>query len=354
MKKCVSMLLIVMLILSMGMVAFGEEPTPRVVDQPGFKVIYELAKNSLKGIIAPAQTFTYTIEPVRFEKDNKVVGGVEIPEISTQSVTFDEADLTTATNPVTKTVSLDEITTIKWPQVGVYYYNVVQSVTNKAAGVTYSSEPQTLKVSVFRDENNTPVAGHVALNKGDKKTDGFNNTYTAGNLTVKKQVTGNMGDTEKPFEVDVTFTTKTGEAPVKSVISYQEGAETKKIQPGDWKSTDDTTVEKVVTKRISLKDKDEITFQNIPVGVSYTVKEEDYKSDGYDTSYKVNDEASAPTEEAFGLMDADGETVTIENKKDGPLETSLMLDRLPYLLLLTLSGAGLLWFFAKKRGEFEA
>lgn len=84
-------------------------------------------------------------------------------------------------------------------------------------------------------------------------------------------------------------------------------------------------------------------FTNIPYDVTYTVAEEDYRSEGYDAAdYEYSDEANK--------IDSVNDTVKITNNKGaGTIDTGITLDNLPYIMILALVAVAMVVLFGKKR-----
>ena len=175
----------------------------------------------------------------------------------------------------------------------------------------------------------------------DTKTGGFTNEYSAGSLAVKKEVTGNLGDTTKEFEVTVTFTKPTGKT-ISSTIRYTDGT-AKTIAPSDWTNG---TAEVV----IYLKHDETVTFTNIPYGVTYTVEEGDYTAEadgGYDAAtYVFSDETNKK-------IDTASDTVTITNNKSVGVDTGITLDSLPFVLILAVCAGAVVLFVVKRRRSVD-
>lgn len=323
MKKFLSILLALALVLSLGTVAFATGGEPGTTYEDHDKVT--LTKNyKLTGTgTSPAEIFTFenlTCTSVTDAADNMNTGSAPMPTIGT--VEFEEGAAGNG-DEMTGTVT---ITLPTYTSVGIYTYTF-NEVNRGTAGVTYRSEPITLKVTVLQGENGLIRVPAIHAETEDGKIDSFDNTYSAGSLTVEKIVTGNMGDRQKDFEVKVTFKAPVGDT-VKSNITYG-GDQT--ITPEEWD-------EGTATATITLKHGDDVTFSNIPYGVEYTVVESNY--DGYTTTY-INDEGKIETAET---------DATITNNKDGGvIDTGVFMDSLPYVLLLVGACAGLVVFFARRR-----
>ena len=151
-------------------------------------------------------------------------------------------------------------------------------------------------------------------------------------------VTGNLGDRDKEFNVTVTFTAPAGKE-MKSVISYTDGT-AKTIETSAWTEKDGSKQAEVT---IALKHDETVTFTNIPYDVTYTVTEADYTSEGYD------EENIVYSDDANKKIDSATDTVTITNNKGTTVDTGVVLDSLPYILLIAVAVVGVVAFTAKKR-----
>lgn len=234
--------------------------------------------------------------------------------------------------------------------VGIYTYKITEKAQG-TAGVTYWGKDIILKVTVVEQGGKIRVAAvHTEDAKADgtydtskggtsTKNDNFPNTYSAGSLAVTKKVTGNLGDKDKKFEVTVTFKAPEGKT-VKEAIKYSEGGKDKTIATSAWKNSE-------AEVKINLADSDTVTFMNIPYDVTYTVVEKDYKTtDGYDAAdYNFSD--------IDKIIDSANDTVTITNNKGGTVDTGVILDNAPYILMLAVVAGAAMTLVIKKRREEE-
>lgn len=234
--------------------------------------------------------------------------------------------------------------------VGIYTYKITEKAQG-TAGVTYWGKDIILKVTVIEQGGKIRVAAvHTEDAKADgtydtskggtsTKNDNFPNTYSAGSLAVTKKVTGNLGDKDKKFEVTVTFKAPEGKT-VKEAIKYSEDGKDKTIATSAWKNGE-------AEVKINLADSNTVTFMNIPYDVTYTVVEKDYKTtDGYDAAdYNFSD--------IDKKIDSANDTVTITNNKGGTVDTGVILDNAPYILMLAVVAGAAMTLVIKKRREEE-
>ena len=341
MKKFLSMLLAVVLVLSLGTVAFADGETKTYTDQS----TAELTKTyTLVGAgTSPEETFSFsalTCTSVSDAAAGVTTTNAPVPTINT--VTFDAG----AAGDSTKNVQKATITLPDYNSVGIYTYTFTET-DNKTAGVTYRSDAIKLVVTVIEQNGLIRVAGvHTEAADGEKSGE-FTNTYSAGSLAVTKNVTGLLGDKTKEFKVTVTFTAPAGKT-VKSNITYVDGNTKYTIAPENWANGK-------ATANITLKDSETVTFTNIPYGVTYSVVEDDYTTtDKYDAAkYSLNGASATTTPVSAEELDAASESVVITNNKGADPDTGITLDSMPYVVMLVVVCAGLFVVLAKKRAARE-
>ena len=324
MKKILAMLLAVMMLLSVASVAMAEgvTDTPTDMTTVTIKKVYKLAN---AGTTSPAETFTLAQVGAGRVTDGEASSAPALGTITGANFTEGAATVEGFTGDIT--VALPEYT-----NVGVYEYTL-KEVAGTTAGVTYYGDNITLKVTVINDtEGNLRIAAvhaeseNNALEAGKTKKDNFPNTYSAGTLKVSKTVTGNLGDKDKYFEFKVTLT---GETDKTYGETYTVTGGSNTANPATIKIGEETTFQ--------LKHGDIISIANLPYGVSYTVTET--AADGYTTTKTGN----------TGSINAAEQTAAFTNKKDGTIDMGVMLDSMPYVLVLAVVGAAVIALIAKKR-----
>lgn len=313
--------------------------------------------------ISPKETFTFTavatdVKNAGVKADGKTaVTAADAPQLTIQSATYELNGATTDGAAMNLEITKDKA----FPNVGIYYYTVTEAESGNA-GVTTHAGNMLLKVSVIYNNEGSleeNYAFYTAMNeKGEgkgTKNSAVENTYSAGSLEVKKVVTGNLGDKNKEFNVTVTFTAPAGKT-VAGDISYVENHEQKTIKSSDWKASENGIVAKA---EIAVAHNDTITFTNIPYDVTYTVVEDDYTK-AADGTTKDYDEAQyaavdSDTEKGtVGKIDTAKETMTITNNKgDNHIDTGVILDNAPYILMLAVVAGAAMTLVIKKRREEE-
>lgn len=331
MKKFLSMMLALVLALSMSTATFAAES-----QNASFSKTYQLTNDGTRN---PEETFTFTFTADHVTDSNKNLNEEAMPAIADATVTYNAGEATIAGLKKTVDVALNNV---EWPGVGIYYYQVKESVGN-TAGVKYDPATAWLKVTVAYSENtNTYYTAFVTLNLADEdgngitdeKTGGFTNEYSAGSLAIKKEVTGNMGDKSAYFAVKVTLNGEEGKI-------YQNSYS---VEGGSYEKNPSSIAIGAETT-FYLKNDETITIKNLPYGVTYTVVENDYTTEengAYDPAkYVFGDEAKK--------IDSASDNVVITNNKGTTVDTGINLDSLPYILMLAVAFIGLFAFFSKKR-----
>lgn len=352
MKKFLSMLLVLVLTLSMGTVAFAVGETD--MSQVDITIKYT-ATNT--GTTSPVETLKFNAA------SNGVTDGQGHTVTTTQpTLTVPDVQLSQglAGNPTAEEAKL----TITLPAiggnngfqtVGVYEYTITPN-PGTSGGVTYHMNPIKLYVTVIQKDNNQlRIAAVHAEQHGsygsEGKSNDINMTYSAGQLKVSKTVTGNMGERDKYFKVTVTLNGESGK-------TYPEAGYT---VTGGTKITDGTTDATTSTitigepKDFYLKNDETIAIQNLPYGVTYTVAEADYTGNngGYDAAAYVYSDTADGEADGSRKIDKAEETVTITNNKGIDVDTGIGLDSLPYIVMLAFVVIGLTVFFVKRRTARE-
>jgi len=342
-----------------GNTAITEQPNGETgeytdVDSVDLVKLYTLRSDGIKN---PAEDFEFYIEPYSVTDAGKNTSGQDIDVTNMPMFTSDETytvnekdypkytisyELGEATKDGDKnTVSLE---LPNFDTVGIYTYKITE-ISGNTAGVTYDGNSIYLKVTVIEQEGLVRVVALHYENEAGSKVENIKNEYAAGSLAVTKIVTGNMGDQTKEFTVTVTFKSPEDGSVVMSDIYHNgKGEFTEDNQriwlSGDWVGTKETT--------ITLKHDETYEFYNIPYGVTYTVVEDDYTSDGYTATYNNDADDDTTENDAANINDA-LDKVVITNEKGVTVDTGISLDNMPYIMVLALVALGLVGFVSKKR-----
>lgn len=316
MKKLFAIMLALMLVLTMGSALAQEvtEPTPSYVENGKTFTIAKTYDILNEGTTPPTETLELSVE----ERDGA-------PAL--ESVAYDAGSRKF-------TVDLPMYT-----NVGEYIY-VITEVDNKQGGVTYDTNTYYLKVTVaYKDDTYSELVCYTALHTGTvggEKAEAITNTYEAGSLSIRKTVTGNMGDKNKYFAFTVTLTGEEGK-------TY---AESFKVTGGSNESNPDS-IAIGTQETFYLHDGETITIENLPYDVTYTVTEK--LESGY-TTYINGSETASQDGKAEGKVEAKETTVAYRNdNSNGNIDTGITTDNLPYIVLMGIVVLAGVAMIAKRR-----
>ena len=134
---------------------------------------------------------------------------------------------------------------------------------------------------------------------------------SAAAVRIEKLVAGALGDRDREFG----FTYKIGDA---------------------------------ATVEFTLKHNDEYTIENVPLGSTVTVTEQDCSQSGYTTSYQIDGADKQNGRTAEFTVSENGNAVVFTNFKDVNPDTGVALDSLPYVLILLAAAAGSAVFLIRR------
>ena len=248
---------------------------------------------------------------------------------------------------------------VKWEFDGWYPENDAGDGPNENIVIPKEQWPYTVKPEELSNNNGDRVVNFYAHYK-----------KATSNVTITKQVTGLLGDTNKDFEFRVSITQNNAACT---------GVTAKK---GDQTVSDLTN--------FTLKHNETVTLENVPIGATITVKESapgehytvystgysDGQNGGRDVTFTYGavantatasdaDEAdlmllsmedgTAVDTDAVALADATDKTVpnnaiTVTNHCTLFPDTGVLLDTLPYIVILAVvAGGGILLMLRKRR-----
>lgn len=301
--------------------------------------------------------FTVTAGTAQDATDNSpaIYAGVNADSIAVSDASFTTSDSTTPGTPsneedstqkyATKSVTVN-LQGVTFNKPGIYRYVITETATSQD-GIT-NDTTRTLDVHVaYAEGSETELkVTSYALHPSDdssKKANGFTNTYTTHNLTLKKQVTGNQGDRDKYFEftVSITNAVKGTVYDVACPSADNDSRNKKKLTVGD---------DGTVTATYYLKDDQSITIKGLTAGTYYTITETDYDEDGYATSYVIDSNGRVDgTATGSQQMGTDSHDVVFTNKKDGIVPTGILIETGPYILMGAVVVIGLVALLATSR-----
>ena len=162
----------------------------------------------------------------------------------------------------------------------------------------------------------------------------------SANLTVAKTVTGKLGDTNKAF----TFTITKADGTAVNIASAN-------IEISD---ADSTKVEWLDNGKFTLKDGASITFKNLPSG-EYKIVEDDYIGEKYETSWQIGTDGKVyeKNRTATVTIGTTEQTVHFTNHRTLEPDLGVLLDTLPYIVILAVVAGGVALLMLNKRRRDE-
>lgn len=157
----------------------------------------------------------------------------------------------------------------------------------------------------------------------------------SANLTVSKTVTGKLGDTNKAFTFTITKADGTAANITDTNIEISEA--------------DRAKVEWLDNGKFTLKDGASIIFKNLPSG-EYKVIEEDYSGEKYDTSWQIgtDGEVYEKNSTATVTIGTTEQTVHFTNHRTLEPDLGVLLDTLPYIVILAVVAGGVALLMLRK------
>lgn len=351
MRRMFAMLLALALVFSMSATAFAAETGKATADYRSEEKEADILIEKLYQVNQSDNAQLYPQETLTFEA---------VPDETNP----DDSNLTI--DALTVTGNANQALTIHLPVyslVGTYKYTITETTEKEMQGVTYSDDAIAVTVLVtynYEDEKldtqivlSTKTPGDQSSDADeDGKVDTFVNQYDVGKLTLSKTVTGNLGAKDVYFDIEVTFTSPKEVASDIPVTGGSHEDNVTVIAITDWEEAESGWT---CTKVFKLKDSDLLTFADIPAGVSYTV-EEDAKhlvgDDGFDVNSDPDTDYTVVYTGGTGtIAAAETAEAAVQNEKKTTVETGVLLDSMPYVLMFTAAAAGLIVLFGKKRYE---
>ncbi|MGP1505744.1 MAG: DUF7601 domain-containing protein [Eggerthia catenaformis] len=278
---------------------------------------------------APNTTFTFQVESGTAPNDGKIyagpAGGVTFTDNEIKSVPkADDIGKTTLNLTDTATLKINESVFTK---PGRYRYKITE-VNSGYEGIKYDTSSKHFDVFVDTSKH---AYSYAFVNDNNTKDEGiFTNTYKRGidgvnELTVKKSVKGNIADYSKKFKFTIRIDGAEGE-----MYAIYQGNEKK----GEVQSKSSTTFE--------LADNESFTITGLSKSDKYTITEDDYSSDGYTTTDRVN----------TGTVVNQNKEIIVINEKNSDIPTGIIMTYLPYILLAAAAGV-IFAVFNKRRDRSE-
>lgn len=189
----------------------------------------------------------------------------------------------------------------------------------------------------YTDQNFTPASKFDFTEDTISADTTFYAKYVpaSANLTVTKTVTGKLGDTNKAFTFTITKADGTSANITDANVEISEA--------------DSAKVEWLRNGKFTLKDGASIIFKNLPSG-EYKVIEEDYSGEKYDTSWQIgtDGEVYEKNSTATVTIGTTEQTVHFTNHRTLEPDLGVLLDTLPYIVILAVVAGGVALLMLRK------
>lgn len=361
MKKALSLILALVMLMSFSAVAFADGATTKLEDTASVDIYKQLNIGGNNGATAPAETYNFTV--ALDGTNSNYPEGYTPPAIASSFTISFEATNKTANKSAT--VDLPDYT-----RVGTYVYTLKETVGN-TLGVTYDKTPVYMVVTVLTDGNT--FYRYVALHRGSvngAKIGGtpdaagyvpaFTNTFDATTptppqttedptdtnvtgLSLKKTVSGNSGDRVQYFPFEVTFTVPTGKT-YNGAINISSVSNASNPTTATFTNGTGST-----TFTVYLKANETVTFSNVPVDMQYSIQETNTYSHtatsaGFTTAFTGNTLSNS-------VVTRENHKEVINNHREQIIENGVSLDSLPYVIMLVTVAAAAMLIVLKKKAN---
>lgn len=339
---------------------------------PAFAESTNIGGNVKVGQGAPGDVLTiaktYTVNGGSFNSDNVNLELVafeanDYVRVTDSSITDEAAEQLrptfTANSNATKDNASITMTLPRYEKVGIYTYQV-KEVDGGTLGMTYDDTTYTLQVRVANkmldgkiDSSGDKVC-YVTMKADGTKESSVKNTYNSSNLTISKNVEGNMGDRSNgtKFNFKVTLTVPDGKT-LNSTITSTNNAD---VVWNEGKT--------VGTVTFQLSHGESFTLMNLPYDIEYTVDEMNGTTTVLNQGDKINDtyQVSYDNHKAGTIGTGEGKiaptngvinTEVTNTWGDDNIDTGVILDNAPYMLMLAVVAGGAVFMVIKKRREEE-
>ena len=190
----------------------------------------------------------------------------------------------------------------------------------------------------YTDQNFTPGSKFDFDNDTIKEDTTFYAKYVpaSANLTVTKTVTGKLGDTNKAFTFQILDTSGN---PVQLTTGNYE-----------FSNTNGALLSDGTDGKFTLKDGASITFKNLPSG-KYKVVEDNYSDEKYETSWQIGTDGDVHKKDrtATVTIGTTEQTVHFTNHRTLEPDLGVLLDTLPYIVILAVVAGGVALLMLRKR-----
>ena len=326
--------------------------------------------------VGKAETFSFKAKQVGVNTENVTIPNISFTESETGTktkrakVSFPEwKDAGKYEYIVTETGATPEINDVKHQKMIMSQaeYTMDVYVSNGDTGLKISN----IIVNKTKDDKGATATGKVDISDTDKNGFNFTNTYVQeagtgtdptnpdptynqfGSLNVSKKIVNANGTTETSKDTFV-FT---------ATFAFPNGTDANTLGGIKDANGELVTLAEDGTYTFRLKANENMKFTGVPVGTTITVKEsatKNYKGSAEITingtqltpvsATKYNAELTAVNNEKLGQKQ---NTVDVTNTYNDVPVTGIIMNTLPYVLMIALCGAALMAFVAFKRRRLQ-
>lgn len=292
-------------------------------------------------VLMPETTFTFKIEASNTGVGQKV-NNLEVKQgivegLDTQK-TIDYKN-TDKVEHKEKTTNFD-FSNVKFTDIGVYRYTVSEESGN-VVGIQYDARKWIVDVYVVNNgQGGFEVKYIESKEEGtqEKKPVVFNNSFRTTSLKIQKKVTGNTGELQKDFIFKLTLNGND---------NFKAGQKVKAVKG--------TKLEEIALSqelKFSLKNGESLELSKLPVGITYTVTEEEANQNGYKTTATLKDGEQEPTSYELGKQqqtDTNKDEILVTNHREAQVPTGVVGTLAPFAALSIVAIGGVLYITKRKK-----
>lgn len=282
-------------------------------------------------------------------------GNLEIRKVITGDLSNTEVETLQNSISFTCAISGSEITLsgddMSWSMVdgqltGIYTIQNIE-IANTSVSAIVTENTDVADVTNYTRTTTVAVGDAAAfagssatVNVQEQKTASvtFTNSYVVNtaDVTVTKTVDGNLGDRSKDFTFTATLRNAAGQS-----ISFPAP------QSGDPSYTVSGD-----TATFTLAHGENVVLKNLPIGAQLTIAE---NVDGYSATVKQGNTTLTESPEGTVVITVTARAASVDytNTNSGLIDTGILLDTLPYVLLLVVVAAVAVVMICRKRKRYS-
>lgn len=263
-------------------------------------------------------------------------GTLKADEYSFQLIDSTGKVLQTKTNDGDGNITFDAITLSASDMPAVDYQ--IKEVKGADSNIEYDAHTETVRVEITDDGKSELTCTPVYDSDGAVFTNTAKVDYS-GQLTIKKNVEGILGDSNEKFNFSLYLTSDSTDLNART-FNYTLDGESGTFTFNKVETTSDGQTKFVSQQPFKLKDDSKLAFTNLPVGAKYEVKEDDYTTEGYVTTSTNNS----------GTVSTDNIDVTFTNTKNTIIPTSAdTFTRASFWIVVALGAIAIIYYKKRKK-----